>query len=143
MIDINPRETKIFSFTYRDKENKEAVIEFTVTQLNAASGIKYMKKVQKLVLPVWAEAQRAGEKSADGEEGAGVSFSDLMIKLSEKLDELDEKDIVDLVCESLNYTPTKFNDVFRGKYFVLIQLVKDIIMFNFKDVFMALGLEEV
>ena len=131
-MELNIRETKIVDIDYV-KKGEKAQESFTLTQLNTQSGIKYMKKVQKIVLPVWAEASK----------GEGVTMADIIIKASEKLDELEESDITSLVCESLSITPKQFEEKFRGKYFLLLKLLKEIVWFNFEDVFIELGLEEI
>jgi hypothetical protein len=146
MTDFNIRETRVIPITSIGKDRQPVTEEYKVTQLNAESGLRYMKKVQKLVLPVWAEAIKAAKNSepVEGEDSSQeekVSFADIILKVSDRIDELDEKDITALVCESLSITPAKYNEMFRGKYFALIQLVKEIVMFNFEDVFLALGLE--
>ncbi len=132
MTGLNIRETRNVDIEYK-KKGETVVESYQLTQLNAQSGIKYMKKVQKVILPVWAEAS----KSKD------VTIADIILKASEKLDELDEKDIVGLVCESLSIAPTQFDAKFNGKYVVLFKLLKEIIFFNFEDVFTELGLEEI
>jgi hypothetical protein len=126
------RETRPVEIEYIKKGQKEVDI-FVLTQLSAESGIRYLKKVQKIVLPVWAEATK----------GEGVTLADILVKASEKLDELDEKDIISLICESTNTLPSKFNDTFNGKYVVIGKLLKEIVFFNFEDVFTELGLEEI
>lgn len=145
MMDYNVRETKIIPITYIGKDKQPVTEDFKVTQLNAESGLRYMKKVQKLVLPVWAEAIKAAKNAGteDAPEDDKVSFADIIMKVSDRIDELDEKEITALVCESLSITPSKYNEMFRGKYFALMQLVKEIVMFNFEDVFLALGLERI
>ena len=104
---------------------------YTLNQLKATAGNKFLKKLQRILLPVWAEISSKGEIDQE-----------VIMLVSDKITELDEKDIQDLVCESISMRPDTFDIEFAGNYVGLFELVKEIVMFNYADVFSHLGLGE-
>jgi len=106
---------------------------YTLTQFQATTGIKYLKKIQKLFVPVWAELVGTG----------GTVTPEVITLASEKFYDLDEKDLQAMVCDSISMTPANYELEFAGQYIAIFNLVKEIIMFNYQDVFTQLGLEEI
>ena len=111
------------------KDKNDVVKEtYTVTKLNATSGVKYFKIVQKLIVPILLRQE-------------GSTMADLLKLASEKINDLDESDVKSLVVESIGITPAQFELEFSGKLFTLYKLLQEIVFFNFEDVFTELGLE--
>lgn len=122
---MNVRKTQISETQVNGKS-------YTLTQFSATSGIKYLKKIQKLLVPIWAEAVAS----------EGTITPETIRMASEKFCELDEADIRSMVCEATSIMPVNFDLEFAGQYMGLFNLVKEIIMFNFSEVFTQLGLED-
>jgi|SRR5690606_28644579 len=123
---MNVRKTQLSETRVRDKS-------YTLTQFDALKGIKYLKKIQKLLVPVWAELVNS----------EGKITPEVITLASEKFYEMDENDIKMMICDALCLNPNNFETEFAGEYIAMFNLLKEIIMFNFQDVFTQLGLEEI
>lgn len=117
-------------------KQKEVTIGDTVyhlTQFPASKGIVYQKKIAKVALPVFAEIVK-------GDEGDNV-FGKVIDRVWDNLDQLDEQFIKELVVTGATKgnMAIQFDIEFAGDYMRLFELVKEIVMFNFESVFIALG----
>lgn len=104
---------------------------FVITQFPATFGNKILKEIQKLFLPLWAELNIK----------EGAMDAEFIKHASDKLSELDEELIRDMVCQACSIQPKKFDDEFAGAYSTLFELVYEIVWFNYEDVFQKLGLQ--
>jgi hypothetical protein len=114
-------------------------VDYLLTQFPALDGIRYQKKLAKVVLPIIKEWM-------GGEEGENI-FGNIIDRVWENIDQLDEKFIVELVIKgatkgSVAFNEASFNMEFAGKYAKLFKLVQEIVKFNFSDVFTLLGSAE-
>lgn len=148
---MNIRQTKMIDIEYT-KKGEKLIDTFTLTELNAESALKYGKKLQKVLLPVYAEfignINKYKQEVELDDEGEVIPqgippelLADVLSKAAQAISELDEKDAIALVCEACSLSPAKFNERFSGKLVVFAKLLKEVVMFNFEDVFTELGLD--
>jgi hypothetical protein len=103
--------------------------DYLLTQLPATKGIRVMKQLIKLVGPAAAEIFKEGD------------ISGAVDKLVENMDAVD----VEALLKELVATASKgsvainFDNEFAGQYASLLLLVKEIVEFNFGNVFTMLG----
>lgn len=109
--------------------------EYMLTQFTATKGIRYQKKLAKIVLPALAEIV----KNNEGQEQN--TFAKIIEKVWENLDELDEDFIKELVVNGATKkgVTINFDFEFAGDYVRLFELVKAILKFNFESVFQLVG----
>lgn len=107
--------------------------EFLLTQFPATVGIRYQKKIAKVLLPSMAEIL----KNQENPEVNGAALA--MEKLAENIDLIDEELIKEMILRGATKgTATiNFDMEFAGEYNKLFDLLKEIIMFNFAGVFTA------
>jgi len=113
---------------------KELVLKektYVITKYPATRGVKYLNLLRKVFGPAFIKATQS-----DG----GLTFIQLFEAISENLDALDEEVIREMVCTATDIQPTAFDFEFSGNYFTLFELVKQILIFNYQDVFIELGL---
>lgn len=118
-------------------KQKEVEIDgekYILTQFTAMKGLKYQKKLAKIVLPALAEIV----KSSESEQNV---FGKVIEKVWENLDQIDEELIKELVVTGAtkNNVSINFDFEFAGEYVKLFELVKEILMFNFEKVFQLVG----
>lgn len=123
------------------REQKEIEIKGTkylLTQFDGMFGLSVLQKVQAIFIPAWAQMQR---EIINGNEAA---FVDMVAALSPKLAELDSGLIKQVIEKGAtrNSVQIDFARDFAGKYMEMLSLLKEILMFNFKDVFQELGFGE-
>lgn len=123
------------------REQKEIEIKGTkylLTQFDGMFGFSVLQKVQAIFIPAWAQMQR---EIINGNEAA---FVDMVAALSPKLAELDSGLIKQVIEKGAtrNSIQIDFARDFAGKYMEMLSLLKEILMFNFKDVFQELGFGE-
>lgn len=124
------------------REQKEVEIKGTkylLTQFDGMFGFSVLQKVQAIFIPAWAEMQREAIK------GNEAAFVDMIASLSPKLAELDVELIKQVIEKGAtrNSVQISFARDFSGKYMEMLHLLKEILLFNFKDVFSELGFGEV
>jgi serine/threonine protein phosphatase PrpC len=156
---INVRETRPIDIEYYRKGERK-IDSFVLTQFDGETGLKYSKKLQKILIPVMveyfdklekhkADAQAIKTVDEDGNEViTGYTISPEVIKsiakiASEKLDELEFEDVKSMICIGASIPPSEFSNRFMGKTVVIYKLLKEIVLFNFEDVFTELGLDEI
>ena len=109
--------------------------EFLLTQFPTTLGMKYKKKLGKVILPIVAEWMNTQEDE--------FIFPKLLMKLWENLDALDEQFIKELVVNgctvgSMAFTDSSFDSEFAGEYGKLFKLLREIVEFNFSSGFTML-----
>jgi len=119
-----------------EKEVEVGGETFKLRKYSTTKGIKFEKYLIKIAGPAYIESQ----KSED------VTLADVLAKVLENLDEIDENVIKDMVASAVIYpemSPQKYETHFSGKSVLLFKLLKEIIFYNFEDVFTLLGLGEI
>lgn len=118
------------------RQQKEVEVngdKYQITQFGARQGIKLGRKVAKVILPALATAYKGDEEP---------NLADLMESAVEHIDDLDDKTIEELLSlTTKNKFQIDFDDEFAGKYGSLINLLWEIISFNFAD-FLELAPED-
>lgn len=106
---------------------------YQLTQFPGGKGIGYSKRIAKFILPAFSEM-------VQGEENENV-FGKVIQKVWENLDLLEESLIKELVVTGATKgnMAINFDMEFAGNYVTLFELLKEIILFNFEDVFTYLG----
>ncbi len=123
------------------REQKEVEIKGTkylLTQFGGVFGTEVLWKIQPVLLPVWVQLQK------DVMDGKETAMLDFISNLSCKLPELPVPMIKDLIEKGATKgsMSISFDKDFAGKYFEMLSLLKEIIMFNYQDVFQELGFGE-
>ena len=116
--------------TYEQAEIVAGNATYTVTKFPATRGVKYITILRKVFAPAFI-------KAASNE---GTTFLQIFESISDNLDSLDEELIKEIICVATGITPSNFDFEFSGNYMGLFVLLKEILIFNYKDVFIELGL---
>lgn len=103
--------------------------DFFLTQFPATKGIKVLKQLIKLIGPAAAEIFK------EGDIGGAVG------KLVENLDQVDVESLLKemVATASKGNTAINFDNEFAGDYAKLLFLVREVVEFNFGNVFTMLG----
>lgn len=111
--------------------------EYLLTQFPATAGIKYQKKLAKILLPALAEIIKAQE--TEGASPVGVALS----KIAENIDQVEEELIKEMIAKgaSKGSMSINFDQEFAGNYDNLFELIKAIVEFNFSSLFTKLASE--
>lgn len=134
-------------------EQKNVSIEgndYMLTQFKASLGLKLMKQLTKLLGPAFIELQKASDtsdiKGKNADEAKAKREEQAMMNAALVLiDNMDKVEVEALVITLVTQGATKgtmsinFDLEFAGKYDVLFSLVKEIVSFNFGNVFSKLG----
>ena len=134
-------------------EQKNVSIEgndYMLTQFKASLGLKLMKQLTKLLGPAFIELQKASDtsdiKGKNADEAKAKREEQAMMNAALVLiDNMDKVEVEALVMTLVTQGATKgtmpinFDMEFAGKYDVLFSLVKEIVSFNFGNVFSKLG----
>lgn len=126
--------------------------DYMITQFKATLGIKLMKQLAKLLGPAFIELQKAGDtgdikgKNAEAEKAKREEQA-MMNAATVLIDNLDNVEVEQLVITLMSGvtkgTQTiNFDMEFAGKYDVLFSLLKEVVSFNFGNVFSRLGFQE-
>lgn len=124
--------------------------DYMLTQFKASLGLKYMKQLTKLLGPAFIELQKAADttdiKGKGAEAAKAKKEEDAMMQAAMVLiDSMDNVEVESLVQALVMNGATKgtmsinFDMEFAGKYDVLFELIKEIVSFNFGNVFSKLG----
>lgn len=105
---------------------------YTITKLPATKGLKYQKYFLKVLGPAYIEAQKSEHST----------MADVLAKVIEHLDEIDEEKLKGLVVDSEVVSAARFDLEFSGNLLNLFKLIKEIVFFNYEDVFTLLGMGE-
>ena len=107
---------------------------YTINTFVATKGVKYLKKLLKVIGPAMAEAMAGSDGEEIRTDGLGKAAEILF-------DNIDSEGFDDMIIEwvknnvTKNGQPVVFDMEFAGDYGKLMQLVKEIIMLNFATVF--------
>lgn len=123
--------------------------DYMITQFKATLGIKLLKQLTKLLGPAFIELQRAGDtsdiKGKNAEEAKAKREENAMMSAAQILiDNLDNVEVEQLVLALMSGVtkgtmPINFDMEFAGKYDVLFSLLKEVVSFNYGNVFSKLG----
>ncbi len=130
--------------SYGSREEKEVLIKnskgedskFVMVQYDALSGLKYQRKLLRILGPSFIAAQQSTQENF---------LVSIVEKFLENLDQVEPEFIKELVLRGSfkeGRVTINFDNDFAGEYMVLYTLVQELVMFNFKDVFRALGLNQ-
>lgn len=123
-------------------QNKEVHVggdTYLLTQFPATAGIRYQKKLAKVLLPAFAEFVKS--QGAAGASPMGVAIE----KIAENIDQIDEDLIKEMIVKgaSKGSMSINFDFEFAGKYDKLLDLLKEIIEYNFSSLFTKLASAEI
>ena len=112
--------------------------DYKITQFLATKGLGIEVKLMKLLGPSFMELQKASQDENAQEAVLSAAITVL-------IEQFDKVDVVALIKELLSGvtkgTQTlNFDQEFAGRYGVIFDLVKEVLKFNFSDVFSKLGL---
>lgn len=128
------REEKEITLTGSKGEQK-----FVLKQYDAFKGIGYQRKLIKIIAPSFVAMQEAGKV-----EGANI-LAIAVQKFVENIHEVEPAFIKELVMNGATKegrVAINFENDFAGNYGVLFTLIKEIIVFNFEDLFQLLGSDQ-
>ena len=110
------------------RKQKEVEIngdKYQITQFGGRQGLKLGKKVAKVLLPSLAAAYKDGDEP---------SLGDLMEAIVDHIDDLDDQTIMEMLSlTTKNKFAIDFDTEFAGNYGTLLQLLWEIVSFNFAD----------
>lgn len=113
-------------------------VDYKITQFLATKGLGIEVKLMKLLGPSFMELQKASQ-----DENAQEAV--LTAAISTLIEQFDKVDVVSLIKELLSgvtkgNATINFDQEFAGRYGAIFDLVKEVLKFNFADVFSKLGL---
>lgn len=106
--------------------------KYTITRFSAIKGLKFQKYLLKVFGAAWVEAE-AGERP---------TIASILAKVIDNVEEIDEMVLAEMVCLSLDMQLQDFDFKFSGKTVTIFQLLKEIVFFNYEDLFTMLGMGE-
>lgn len=118
-------------------EQKELVLKektYVITKYPATRGVKYFNLLRKVFAPAFIKASQSKD---------GITFIQLFESISDNLDAIDETIVQEMVCTAIGMMPQAYDFEFSGNYFTLFELLKQILIFNYNDVFIELGLGDI
>lgn len=111
------------------RESKEIEIngdKYQITQFGGRQGLKLGRKCAKVIMPALAAAYK--------EEGVEPSLGDLMEAAVDHIDDLDDNTVFELLSlTTKNKFNIDFDNEFAGNYGTLLQLLWEVVTFNFAD----------
>lgn len=142
---VSSREEKEITLQGKKGEQK-----FVLIQFDAFSGLAYQRKLLKILAPSFLAMQSEMAAKPTTGEASPVDTSTLALKaaIGKFIDNLDQvepafiKELVERGSQKEGRVSINFNNDFAGNYGVLFMLVKEIIMFNFSDLFQMLGSDQ-
>jgi len=113
-------------------------VDYKITQFLATKGLGIEVKLMKLLGPSFMELQKASQDENAQEAVLSAAIAVL-------IEQFDKVDVVALIKELLSgvtkgTATINFDQEFAGRYGVIFDLVKEVLKFNFADVFSKLGL---
>lgn len=113
-------------------------VDYKITQFLATKGLGIEVKLMKLLGPSFMELQKASQDENAQEAVLSAAITVL-------IEQFDKVDVVALIKEMLSgvtkgTATINFDQEFAGRYGVIFDLVKEVLKFNFADVFSKLGL---
>ncbi len=128
---IDSREEKEITLTGKKGEQK-----FILKQYDAFKGITYQRKLIKILAPSFVAMQEEAAK-----ENANF-LSVALEKFVENIDQVEPAFLKEIVVQGAfkeGRVSINFENDFAGNYGVLFLLIKEIVVFNFEDLFQLLG----
>lgn len=113
-------------------------VDYKITQFLATKGLGIEVKLMKLLGPSFMELQKAAQDENAQEAVLSAAITVL-------IEQFDKVDVVALIKELLSgvtkgTATINFDQEFAGRYGAIFDLVKEVLKFNFADVFSKLGL---
>jgi hypothetical protein len=113
-------------------------VDYKITQFLTTKGLGIEVKLMKLLGPSFMELQKASQDENAQEAVLSAAITVL-------IEQFDKVDVVALIKELLSgvtkgTATINFDQEFAGRYGVIFDLVKEVLKFNFADVFSKLGL---
>lgn len=108
---------------------------FTIRKYPATKGIRFQKYLLKVGGSAYIQSQ-----SED------ATIADVINKVLENLDDIDESIIKEMITFAVVHpqmSDAKFETHFAGRTVTMFKLLKEIVFYNFDDVFTILGLGEI
>lgn len=128
---VDSREEKEIVLTGKKGEQK-----FILKQYDAFKGITYQRKLIKILAPSFVAMQEEAAKE-------NANFITVAIeKFVQNIDQVEPaflKELVMVGATKEGRVMINFENDFAGNYGVLFMLIKEIVMFNFEDLFQVLG----
>ena len=128
------------------REEKEVVLsgrrgeqKFVLKQYDAFKGVGYQKKLIKILAPSFMAMQDEVIK----EDGSWLAVA--IQKFIENIDQVEPAFLKELVvngAQKEGRVMINFENDFAGNYGVLFSLIKEIIVFNYEDLFQLLGSDQ-
>lgn len=111
--------------------------EYLLTQFPATAGLKYQKKLAKVLLPSLAEIVKAQMSQEVSPMGVALE------KLAENIDQIDEDLLKEMILKGAakGSMAINFDQEFAGAYDKMFELLKEIVEFNFGSLFTKLASE--
>lgn len=131
MAFVDSREEKEITLTGKRGEQK-----FVLKQFDAFKGLGYQRKLMKILAPSFIAMQEEVGK----ENGNWLVVA--IQKFIENIDQVEPafvKELVEKGATKEGRVSINFENDFAGNYGVLFSLVKEIIVFNYEDLFQLLG----
>lgn len=128
---VDSREEKEITLTGKKGEQK-----FILKQYDAFKGIAYQRKLIKILAPSFVAIQESVAKENANFVAVAVE------KFVENIDQVEPAFIKELVLQGAfkeGRVTINFENDFAGNYAVLFMLIKEIVLFNFDDLFQLLG----
>jgi hypothetical protein len=130
--------------SYGSRQEKEVVIKnskgedskFVMVQYDAMKGLTYQRKLLRILGPSFIAFQQSTQETF---------LINVVEKFLENLDQVEPAFLKELVIQGAfkeGRVTINFDNDFAGEYMVLYTLIQELVMFNFKDVFQALGLNQ-
>lgn len=123
--------------------------DYLLTTFKATIGLKLLKQLTKLIGPAFLELQKVDMSEAKGKNAEQIKErleeQAMMNAASVLIDNLDNVEVEALVFNLIDQGVTKggmklnFDIEFSGQFDVLFDLVKEVISFNYGNVFSKLG----
>ena len=110
--------------------------KFVLKQYDAFKGINYQRKLIKILAPSFVAMQEEAAK----ENGNFIAVA--IEKFVQNIDQVEPAFLKELVVQGAfkeGRIMINFENDFAGNYGVLFMLIKEIVMFNFEDLFQLLG----
>lgn len=106
--------------------------DYIITQFGATQGIRIQRQLVRLLGAPILDAQK---------DGGDLNVASLIKAVIDNLDNVEvEKLVPELVSRvTIGTKSINFDDHFAGKYGDLLALIKEVLTFNFQDVFTQLG----
>src|SRR5690606_5759183 len=114
--------------------------EVVITQLDAKTGMRLFKKLQKVLTPAIFNSMMVVTDD-EGKEQQTLDMVMLMTSISEAFDEFETDEIIKAIALSVGKKEDDISNEYAGKYLELFKLFSEIVILNFNDTFIAIGFD--